>query len=195
MKNKEKQEAKATNTGNAIKEVTSKSVIKDTKDILEIKLLNKTAKAPYKARETDAGFDLFANEDITILPNERVIVSTGIAMHIPEGHYGRIADRSSMAAKGIVVSGGVVDSEYRGEIRVILTNRKGFTRNFTNIVHPVKGVTSIQSEIIPDEEYTISKGDKIAQIIIEKIGLPEIKIVETLSKSSRGEKGFGSSGK
>ncbi len=161
--------------------------------VLQVKLINSNATVPNKNRESDAGFDLYATEDIEILVNEKVTIGTGVAMSIPEGYYGRIADRSSMAARGIEVSGGVVDSEYRGEVKVILTNRGFFTRDFEKV--EFKDTFTINETKNKNQPYTIKKGNKIAQIIIEKIGLPEVEVVKDLPKSSRGTLGFGSSGK
>ena len=186
-------ESKTKKTEEVVKKVEQKVAPKEeVQPILEIKLLNSESKTPVKVRETDAGFDLFAAEDVELLPNERRVIGTGIAMHIPEGYYGRIADRSSIAARGIIVSGGVVDSEYRGEVKIILTNIKGFVREFEE--YEFKGENLIKEEKIVDGAHTIKKGNKIAQIIIEKIGLPKVVVVKELSKSNRGSKGFGSSG-
>ena len=179
-----------------LEELTKGTILpttEETEEILYVKLLRSDIKAPVKVRESDAGFDIFAIEDFEILPNERVILPTGISLCIPYGYYGQIHDRSSMASKGLEVSGGVIDSEYRGEIGIVLTNTKRFTREFEKI--PYKDTFSIEETKIPDGPFKINKGNKIAQIVIHKIALPKIEIVKDLPKSDRGSKGWGSSGK
>lgn len=120
----------------------------------------------------DAGFDLRAIENCTIAVGEQVTVSTGLRLAIPEGWVGLVKDRSSMGAKCIYTHGGVIDSGYRGELRVLLSNR---------------GTAS----------YSISAGDKIAQLVVVPClveGL-ECSSEQELGETVRGEKGFGSSGR
>ena len=137
---------------------------------LKIKKLNNEAVLPRYAHESDAGMDLFSVEDFGLSPGERKICPTGIAMAIPEGFVGLIWDKSGIAAKnGIKTMGGVIDSNYRGEIGVILKN-------------------------LSEEKYKINKGDKIAQMLIQKIESPEIEEVDSLEDTDRGEGGFGSTG-
>ena len=144
--------------------------------MLKIQLLHKDAKAPTVAHPgEDLGYDLYALED-TNLTEEGQHVKTGIAAELTVAGYKYgfvIKDRSSMAAKGIVTSGGVIDAGYRGEITVTMTdtvNRK--------------------------EPYIIKKGDKIAQMVPIKVNtFGEIQIVKELGWSKRGIKAFGSSGK
>lgn len=140
---------------------------------MKIKLLNEKAKVPFRAHVTDAGADLFSIENCVISPGERRPVSTGISLEIPEGYYGRIAPRSGLALKsGIDVLAGVVDSSYRGEVKVILlnTDQNGF-------------------------DFEIKTGDKIAQLIIEKHYNFEFEVVDNLEETTRGTGGFGSTGK
>lgn len=125
-----------------------------------------------RANPTDAGMDLLASEDKVIPPLSRAVVSTGISMEIPPGYYGRIAPRSGLALRyGIDVLAGVVDSSYRGEIRVILFNTD------------------------KEEIFSVRQGDKIAQMIIEKHYNFEFVEVEELSSTERGAGGFGSTGR
>ena len=134
--------------------------------------LSDTATVPTKAHEHDAGFDLYADED-SVLCNGPNLVSTSIAMEIPEGYVGLIWPRSGLSAKhGIDVLAGVIDSGYRGEIKVCL-----------QIAYREDG----------SPFYVVERGDKIAQILIQEV--PRFKLVEaeTLSDSNRGEEGFGSS--
>lgn len=140
--------------------------------MLKIKKLNDSAIIPTRGHETDAGLDLYALKDYEIFPRNRYLIQTGISLEIPEGYYGRVAPRSGLAVKyGIDVFAGVVDSSYRGELMVLLYN---------------------SNEI---ETFVIKKGDRIAQLIIEKHYNFPIEIVYTLSDTNRGSGGFGSTGK
>jgi len=138
---------------------------------LKIKRLREDAKIPHYAHPGDAGLDLYAVEDITFAPNERAAVPTGIAMEIPEGHVGFIWDKSGLSIKhGLKTLGGVVDSGYRGEVLVGIIN-------------------------LSDEEYTIRKGEKVAQMIIQKKESVAVEETAELGETTRGEGGFGSTGK
>jgi dUTP pyrophosphatase len=140
---------------------------------IKIKKLSPDAIIPSNTTGLEAGYDLYAVETDWIRALERKLFKTNIALEIPEGYYGRIADRSGNAYKlGLHVMGGVIDSTYRGDIGVILYNTN------CNEVDSIK----------------IEKGQRIAQIIIEKCH--EVEFVESneLSETSRNEKGFGSSG-
>jgi dUTP pyrophosphatase len=147
--------------------------------IINARRITDAAILPNKAYSTDAGLDLYAAEDIDINPHKTVLVSTGIALEIPEGHAGLIWDRSSMGVKGVHRFGGVIDSGYRGEIKVCLANL-GYGLHDWPYHHA---------------SYKIEQGDKIAQLIIHQI--PDVQIVESdvLTTSSRDTGGFGSSGK
>lgn len=138
---------------------------------LKIKRLREDAKIPHYAHPGDAGLDLYAAESVTLAPNARAAVPTGIAMEIPEGHVGLIWDKSGLSVKhGLKTLGGVVDSGYRGEVLVGIIN-------------------------LSDDEYTIRKGEKVAQMIIQRKETIVIEEAEELSDTSRGEGGFGSTGK
>lgn len=133
------------------------------------------ALAPYKAHPTDAGYDLFSVETIIIPCGQKAIIDTGIAIEISDGLecYARVAPRSGLAAKhNIDVFAGVVDASYRDSIKVILFN------------HGTK-------------EFCVNKGDRIAQMIFERIYSPELQEVtyEDLTTTERGVGGFGSSGR
>ena len=125
---------------------------------------------PTRGTDGAAGYDLYAIEDVTINCFQFIPVSTGVSMDIPAGHYGRVAPRSGLAVKnGIMVGAGVIDSDYRGEIKVALATLNGV--------------------------YNIKAGDRIAQIIIEPVVNPELVQVDSLNDSERGDSGFGSTGK
>jgi len=136
---------------------------------LKVKKLVENAKLPERKREGDAGLDLYCIEDIKILPNEIKLVSTGIAIEIPKGYFGLIKDRSGLATKGLHVLAGVVDENYRGEIKVVMIN-------------------------FGKEKIKLEKFSRIAQLIIIPYAKVEVEEVEELSETERGEKGFGSSG-
>lgn len=136
-----------------------------------VKKNHELAIVPKRNNTTDAGADLYSVEQITIPPQSRALVSTGISIEIPEGFYGRIAPRSGLAAKhGIDILAGVCDSSYRGEIKVVIINTD------------------------KDKEFEITYGDKIAQLIIEQHFNFNFIETDNLSSSTRGSNGFGSSG-
>lgn len=137
---------------------------------LQIKKLSPDAKLPSYAHPNDAGMDLYSNQNVLIKPNECQIVSTGISMAIPSGYVGLIWDKSGIAHNhGLKTMGGVIDSGYRGEIKIVMHNLSG-------------------------KEYLVEKGSKIAQMLIQPVEQKKIVEVEELDDTPRGEKGFGSSG-
>lgn len=138
---------------------------------LKINKLEEDAMIPSKANKSDAGYDLYAIEDVNIPSRGRALVRTGISMAIPENHVGLIWPRSGLAVKaGIDTLAGVIDSGYRGEVCIVL-------QNHTN------------------HDYHIKKNDRAAQIIIQQLPIIKLELVEDLHKSDRGDGGFGSSGK
>ena len=137
---------------------------------LHIKKLHPGAVLPKYGREGDAGLDLSATENVIIPPSERRTIATGIAIAIPPGFAGLIWDRSGLAAKhGIKSMGGVIDANYRGEIKVILHN-------------------------LSNEPFTVEKGMRIAQLLIQPVQQKEIVEVNNLDETERNEQGFGSTG-
>ena len=139
----------------------------------KVSLMYKEAVVPTKATTGSAGYDLFSCENVTLLPHSRMLVSTGIKIQVKNDCYARIAPRSGLAVKGIDIGAGVVDSDYRGEVKVLMINNKDLT-------------------------YNVNKGDRIAQLILERIyNDVEFELVSEndLNSSSRGEGGFGSTGK
>lgn len=138
---------------------------------IKIKKLHPDAVMPSFAHPGDAGMDLFSVERVEIRPNERVQIKTGLAFEVPSGFAGLVWDKSGLSHKhGLKTLGGVLDSGYRGELMV--------------------GITNLSSET-----YVLEKGHKVAQMVIQKIEHPEIVEVETLSETKRGTGGFGSTGK
>ena len=124
---------------------------------------------PKRANPTDAGADLMSTEDLEIYPGEQKLVGTGVATKIPEGYAGFVFNRSSQGKKGITIphSVGVIDADYRGEIKVLLKN-------------------------ISEDPYKISRGDRIAQLVIMPVLLPEF--IDIWNDTNRGTGGFGSTG-
>jgi dUTP pyrophosphatase len=140
---------------------------------VEFQRLSEAARAPERAHEHDAGWDLRAGEAATIGPGERASVGTGIALAIPEGCAGLVLPRSGLAARhGIALTNapGLIDAGYRGEVRILLLN--------TDRTEP----------------FEIAPGDRIAQLVI--VDLPEVDFAEAdaLTETARGTSGFGSSG-
>ncbi len=138
---------------------------------VEVVRLSEDGALPTKANSGDAGWDLYASEDTEVSANAQGLIGTAVALAIPKGYVGLIWPRSGLAVKnGIDVFAGVIDSSYRGEVKVCLYNSS-------------------------DTPLKITKGDRIAQILIQEIPFFRLEEVKELSKTSRGEGGFGSSGK
>lgn len=135
---------------------------------LKFERLSPTAKLPKKAYKDDAGIDLFSDSKYTIKSSERVIIKTGIKIAIPEGFAGLIWDKGGVAKDGIHTIAGVIDSGFRGELAVILVN-------------------------LSDKIYNISSGQKVAQLLIQKIESLEIIEEEIDDKTDRSKGRFGSS--
>ena len=132
---------------------------------MEIVLMNDDAIIPTRASKRSAGLDLYSSIDVNTDINSIKKINTGIRVSLPENSYGSIRDKSSLAAKGILTLGRVIDNDYTGEIIVIMTS----------LIEPVK----------------IKKGKKIAQLIVSNISYPKIKLLESLKDTERNDKGFG----
>lgn len=137
---------------------------------LNIKKLHDDARIPTRAHKEDAGLDLRTYDACVLPPHTTVVVPIGIVAEIPDGYALLFWDKSSVGSKGIKTLGGVIDSGYRGELKVILHN-------------------------LNDTPYTFARGDKVAQMLIQKVELCEVEEVVELSDTVRGESGFGSTGK
>ncbi len=137
---------------------------------LHIKKLHPEAVLPRYALPNDAGMDLFSNEAAIINSNERKLISTGISMAIPAGFVGLVWDKSGIASKhGIKTMAGVIDSGYRGEVKILMHN-------------------------LSDKSFVVEKGSKIAQLLIQPVHQLEITEVDELDSTERGTGGFGSTG-
>jgi len=140
---------------------------------LAVQRLRDGAVVPERAYPGDAGLDLVSCERLVIAPGERAVVGTGVAVAIPDGHAGLVLPRSGLAARhgiGIVNAPGLVDSGYRGEVRVVLVN------------HDLA------------ESFTVEPGMRIAQLVVVPVAAADPVDVEELPETQRGVAGFGSSG-
>lgn len=140
---------------------------------LAVKLLHPSARLPFRAHPGDGGADLFAVEEVTIPAGERREVGTGIALAIPQGFAGFVQPRSGLAFKhGIMVvnSPGLIDAGYRGEVRVSLYNSG-------------------------KEPFAVGVGERIAQLVVQRVEEPLFVAAEELPETVRGPGGFGSSGR
>jgi dUTP pyrophosphatase len=140
---------------------------------IEVRLLHPQARLPLRAHAGDAGADLFAVEAVEIPPGERREVGTGLALAIPAGYAGFVQPRSGLAFKhGVMVvnSPGLIDAGYRGEVRVCLYNSGS-------------------------ETFLVGFGERIAQLVVQRVEGPEFVNAEALTETKRGEGGFGSSGR
>ncbi|MBS1878214.1 MAG: dUTP diphosphatase [Actinobacteria bacterium] len=141
---------------------------------LAVAKLNDTAVLPTRAHEGDAGLDLYACEAAHIGPGERWSVGTGVAVEIPDGNAGLVVPRSGLARDhgiSLVNSPGLIDSGYRGELRVLLLNND------------------------PADIFRVAVGDRIAQLVLVPIAVANVVEVPALAESARGDGGFGSSGR
>jgi dUTP pyrophosphatase len=141
---------------------------------LRVMKLNEQAVLPSRAHVGDAGLDLYSCEAAHLGPGERWSVGTGIAIEVPEGYAGLVLPRSGIARDhgiALVNSPGLIDAGYRGEVRVLLLNTD------------------------PAEVFRVAAGDRIAQLVLAPVGLAEPVEVDALAESSRGDGGFGSSGR
>lgn len=145
----------------------------NNKIAINVKRLNKEIPLPGYAYNGDAGLDLRSAVDAVIMPGERKLIPTGIIIEIPDSYAGFVQPRSGLAIKNgisLVNTPGLIDSKYRGEIKVILINLDN------------------------SHEFYVNKGDKIAQLVIQKVADVELVEIESVSDTERAEKGFGSSG-
>ncbi|GAA5868787.1 hypothetical protein JCM3774_003894 [Rhodotorula dairenensis] len=135
-----------------------------------VQRLSQTAQLPTRGSALAAGYDMYSAEDKTVPAQGKALISTGLAIAVPEGTYGRVAPRSGLASKHMIDTGaGVIDADYRGEVKVLLFN-------------------------LSQTDFQVKQGDRIAQLILERIVTPEVQEVESLAETVRGAGGFGSTG-
>ncbi|RKF71959.1 Deoxyuridine 5'-triphosphate nucleotidohydrolase [Golovinomyces cichoracearum] len=150
--------------------VNSNTTPKMNTTSLLVKKLSSRARLPIRGSAFAAGYDLHAAEEINIPARGKALVPTNIAIALPPGTYGRIAPRSGLAVKHMIDTGaGVIDADYRGEVKILLFNHG-------------------------DCDFKVTEGDRVAQLVIEKISTPDVKEVDELEESVRGAGGFGSTG-
>jgi dUTP pyrophosphatase len=140
---------------------------------IEFKLLHELAQAPKYAHDGDAGADLVCIEDVSLMPGQRRLVSTGVAIALPVGYAGLVHPRSGLANKhgiGIVNTPGTIDSGYRGEIKICLIN------------------------LDPRETVSLPAGSRIAQLVIQEVATAQFVEVQDLDDTERSGQGFGSTG-
>ncbi|KEF55018.1 deoxyuridine 5'-triphosphate nucleotidohydrolase [Exophiala aquamarina CBS 119918] len=137
---------------------------------LLVKKLSPDATIPTRGSAFAAGYDLYASKPTTIPARGKALVSTDLSIATPEGTYGRVAPRSGLASKNFIDTGaGVIDADYRGEVKVLLFNHG-------------------------EGAFEVKKGDRVAQLVLERIYTPEVMEVAELEESVRGAGGFGSTG-
>lgn len=142
---------------------------------IRISLARPNAKVPDRSTRGSVGYDLFSAEDsrVVIKPGKLALITTGVRVELPEGYEAQVRTRSGMAAKHLVVvanSPGTIDWDYRGEIKVPLLN-------------------------IGERAYIVSPGDRVAQLVFARVEVPVLSIASELSTTSRGDGGFGSTGR
>ncbi|KAL6479580.1 hypothetical protein MHYP_G00130130 [Metynnis hypsauchen] len=143
----------------------------DSGFVLRFAKLTENATTPSRGSSKAAGYDLYSAYDYSIGPMDKAIVKTDIQIAVPPGFYGRVAPRSGLAAKHFIdVGAGVVDEDYRGNVGVVLFN-------------------------FGKETFEVKKGDRVAQLVCEKICYPDLVELETLDETERGSGGFGSTGR
>ena len=141
---------------------------------LRVQRLDPELPLPAYAHDGDAGLDLRAGQSVTLGPGERAVVPTGIAIALPPGHVGLVHPRSGLAARhGVTVANapGTIDEGYRGEVKVILVN------------------------LDQAETVVLQRGDRIAQLVIQRVERVDVAEVDRLDQTGRGDGGFGSSGR
>ncbi|KAF8456255.1 deoxyuridine 5'-triphosphate nucleotidohydrolase [Terfezia claveryi] len=137
---------------------------------LLVKLLSDKGRAPTRGSEFAAGYDVYSAQNTVIPAHGRALVDTDISIAVPAGTYGRIAPRSGLAVKNFIdVGAGVIDADYRGQVKILLFNHA-------------------------DVDFEVKEGDRVAQLILERIYTPEVVTVTELPASVRGAGGFGSTG-
>lgn len=145
--------------------------MKVLKPILQFAKLTENAFAPTRGSEKAAGYDLYSAYDYTIPSAGKTLVLTDIQIALPDGCYGRVAPRSGLASKHFIdVGAGVIDQDYRGNVGVLLFNHN-------------------------NQLFEVKKGDRVAQLILEQIFLPDLQELPNLDDTNRGSSGFGSTGR
>ncbi|KNC52553.1 deoxyuridine 5'-triphosphate nucleotidohydrolase [Thecamonas trahens ATCC 50062] len=139
-------------------------------NVLKVRKLSETAVLPVRGSPLAAGYDLASAHDLVVPAHGKALAKTDLAIAVPDGTYGRIAPRSGLAWKHFIdVGAGVIDADYRGNVGVVLYNHS-------------------------DVDFNIAVGDRVAQLVLEKIATPDVVAVDDLDATDRGAGGFGSTG-
>lgn len=147
------------------------NVNKKNMSFVQIVCLSENGTIPVRSSHGAAGYDVYSSCSGTIPPKQRLLIPLDISIELPPGHYGHIVARSGLAVRnGIQVMAGIIDEDYRGNVGVLLYNSS-------------------------DTEYSFSKGERIAQMIIKRYEIVEFITKETVTETQRGTNGFGSTGK
>ncbi len=169
------------------------------------KRLTDDAVLPVRAHYSDSGFDLFANEDVVIQPGETELIKTGVGIHLPEGYEAQVRPRSEVTSKTkLRVQLGTIDNDYTGQIGIIVDNTTKDTylqnahifHKFGPVIHDIEGknVSTHSFDCVKGMHYQIRKGDKLAQLVIQKLPQVHAYEIDELPTTPRGSNGFGSSG-
>lgn len=153
--------------------MSEQGILGDQSIVVPIKRLDPQVELPRYAYEGDAGLDLRSSEDVTLRPFERKLISTGLAIAIPDGYAGFVQPRSGMALKqGLSMANtpGLIDAHYRGELKICAIN------------------------LDSSNDIVIHRGDRIAQLVIQRVPVVSLVEVDELDETDRGAGGFGSSG-
>lgn len=150
--------------------------------MINVKLLNDNATLPTRATKNSAGLDLYASEDVFIKVGSTAIVPTGVSLQFPNSIMAKIESRSGLASKGVMASGGIIDSDYTGEVKVILNN-----------------LNSNKDSQGKQKGFSVKKGDRIAQLLLYMVWITDvhhdtIQTVQPDVNNERNDQGFGSSG-
>ncbi|GAO14379.1 hypothetical protein UVI_02055050 [Ustilaginoidea virens] len=159
-----------TTTSPPAKRVKTDSSTMEAPPALQVKKLSEKARLPTRGSAFAAGYDVYASKETIVPARGKVLVDTDISIAVPAGTYGRIAPRSGLASKHFIDTGaGVIDADYRGQVKILLFNHA-------------------------ETDFEVKEGDRVAQLIIERIYTPEVVEVQELEETVRGAGGFGSTG-
>lgn len=163
---------------------------------LRIKLLSENATIPTRHNPTDSGLDIYAAEDVIIEPGETAIVKTDIAIELASGYEAQVRPRSGITYKTkLRVQLGTVDADFRGNVGIIVDNISHYVSDGSyGWAWSVGGYPIESKNPCLDGSYLIRKGDKLAQLVVVPVELPDVEVVDELNYTARGNNGFGSSG-
>lgn len=162
--------AEIQNVNEAVQQPVKKAQKLDAINTLQVKFLSQHATLPKRGSANAAGYDLSSSADTVVPARGKAVVPTDLAIAIPPNTYARVAPRSGLAVKHFIdTAAGVIDEDYRGPVGVVLFNHG-------------------------PQDFAVKKGDRIAQLILERIMTPEVEVVQELSSTVRGAGGYGSTG-